>query len=163
MMHEITPFLWFDSEAEEAANFYVRIFPNSSVGKISRYDEATAERVGRPPGSALTVEFTLNGKPFVGLNGGPMFKFTEAVSFAIRCRDQAEVDQYWKRLTADGGEESMCGWLKDKYGLSWQVVPEQLIEINNEGGERARRAMSAVMTMRRIDIAVVLAAAEDEG
>lgn len=161
-MHEITPFLWFDSEAEEAANFYAGIFPNSSVGKISRYDAATAERVGRPPGSALTVEFTLNGKPFVGLNGGPMFKFTEAVSFAIRCRDQAEVDNYWERLTADGGEESMCGWLKDKYGLSWQVVPEQLIEINNEGGERARRAMSAVMTMRRIDIAVVLAAAEDE-
>lgn len=161
-MHEITPFLWYDSEAEEAANFYAGIFPNSSIGKISRYDDATAASVGRPAGSALTVEFVLNGNPFVALNGGPMFKFTEAVSFAIRCRDQAEVDHYWERLTADGGEESMCGWLKDKYGLSWQVVPEQLLEINNEGGERARRAMSAVMTMRKIDIAVLLAAAEDE-
>ncbi len=161
-MQKITPFLWFDSEAEEAANFYTGIFPNSSIGNISRYDDATAASVGRPAGSALTVEFTLNGHPFVALNGGPMFKFTEAVSFAIRCRDQAEVDHYWERLTADGGEESMCGWLKDKYGLSWQVVPEQLLEINNEGGERARRAMSAVMTMRKIDIAVLLAAAEDE-
>ena len=161
-MINITPFLWFDSEAEEAASFYSSIFPNSSIGKVSRYDEATAERVGRPAGSALTVEFTLNGQPFVALNGGPMFKFTEAVSFAIRCRDQAEVDHYWERLTDGGGEESMCGWLKDKYGLSWQVVPEQLIEINNTGGERARRAMSAVMTMRKIDIAVLLAAAEDE-
>ena len=161
-MITITPFLWYDSEAEEAARFYSSIFPNSSIGKVSRYDEATAERAGRPAGSALTVEFTLNGQPFVALNGGPMFKFTEAVSFAIRCRDQAEVDHYWERLTADGGEESMCGWLKDKYGLSWQVVPEQLIEINNAGGERARRAMSAVMTMRKINIAVMLAAAEDE-
>lgn len=151
-MQKITPFLWFDGEAEEAANFYIGIFPNSLIGTVTRYDEATAKNSGRPVGSALTVDFKLNGQEFVGLNGGPLFKFTEAVSFAIQCKDQAEIDHYWEQLTADGGEESMCGWLKDKYGLSWQVVPTELIEVLKEGGERSQKAMAAVMTMRKIDM-----------
>ena len=151
-MQKITPFLWFDGEAEEAANFYIGIFPNSSIGTVTRYDEATAENAGRPVGSALTVDFKLNGQQFVGLNGGPLFKFTEAVSFAIQCKDQAEIDHYWEKLTADGGEESMCGWLKDKYGLSWQVVSAELIDVLKAGGERSQKAMAAVMTMRKIDM-----------
>lgn len=151
-MQNITPFLWFDGEAEEAANLYVGIFPNSSIGTVTRYDEATAVNAGRPVGSALTVDFKLNGQQFVGLNGGPMFKFTEAVSFAIECSDQTEIDYYWERLTADGGEESMCGWLKDKFGLSWQVIPTELIDILKAGGERSQKAMAAVMTMRKIDL-----------
>lgn len=159
-MQKITPFLWFDDQAEEAARFYTSIFKNSSVGTVTRYDEATAASAGRPPGSALTVDFILNGQQFVGLNGGPMFKFTEAVSFAISCDSQDEVDYYWERLTADGGQESMCGWLKDKYGLSWQVVPNQLIEILKSGGERSQKAMQAVMTMKKIDLKIVLEAAE---
>ncbi len=159
-MQKITPFLWFDDKAEEAANFYTGIFPNSSIGNISRYDEATAKQAGRPAGSALTVEFTIDGQTFVGLNGGPMFKFTEAVSFAISCDTQKEIDHYWYALTADGGEESMCGWLKDKYGLSWQVVATDLIDILKAGGERSQKAMKAVMTMRKIDIEACLAAAD---
>ncbi len=151
-MQQITPFLWFDGEAEEAANFYIGIFPNSSIGTVTRYDEATARNSGRPVGSALTVDFTLNGQEFVGLNGGPLFKFTEAVSFAIQCKDQAEIDHYWELLTADGGEESMCGWLKDKYGLSWQVVSTELIDVLKAGGELSKKAMAAVMTMRKIDM-----------
>lgn len=151
-MQKITPFLWFEGEAEEAANFYASIFPDSSIETVTRYDEATAVNAGRPVGSALTVDFTLNGQQFVGLNGGPLFKFTEAVSFAIACNDQAEIDHYWEKLTADGGEESMCGWLKDKYGLSWQVVSTELIDILKTGGERSRKAMAAVMTMRKIDM-----------
>lgn len=161
-MQKITPFLWFDGEAEEAANFYVGIFPNSSIGTVTRYDEATAKNSGRPVGSALTVDFILNGQQFVGLNGGPLFKFTEAVSFAIQCKDQAEIDHYWEKLTSDGGEESMCGWLKDKYGLSWQVVPTELIDILKAGGERSQRAMQAVMTMKKIDLRIVLDAAKNQ-
>lgn len=159
-MQKITPFLWFDGEAEEAANFYVAIFPNSTIGTVTRYDEATAVNAGRPVGSALTVDFILNGQQFVGLNGGPLFKFTEAVSFAIQCKDQAEIDHYWEKLTADGGEESMCGWLKDKYGLSWQVVPTQLIDILKAGGEHSQKAMQAVMAMKKIDLRIVLEAAQ---
>lgn len=161
-MQKITPFLWFDDQAEEAARFYTSIFNDSSIGTVTRYDEATAANAGRPAGSALTVDFVLNGQQFVGLNGGPMFKFTEAVSFAISCDSQEEVDYYWERLTADGGEESMCGWLKDKFGLSWQVIPTELIDILKTGGERSQKAIAAVMTMRKIDIAVLLSAAEDE-
>ncbi len=159
-MQSITPFLWFDDQAEEAANFYTSIFKNSSIGTVTRYDEATAANVGRPVGSALTVDFTLNGQTYVGLNGGPRFKFTEAVSFAIQCDDQAEVDYYWSQLTDDGGEEMMCGWLKDKFGLSWQVIPTELIDILRAGGERSQKAMQAVMSMRKINLASVLEAAD---
>ena len=159
-MQKITPFLWFDDQAEESARFYTSIFKDSSVGTVTRYDEATAANAARPAGSALTVDFVLNGQHFVGLNGGPMFKFTEAVSFAISCESQEEVDYYGERLTADGGQESMCGWLKDKYGLSWQVIPNQLIEILRSGGERSQKAMQAVMTMKKIDLKIVLEAAE---
>ena len=118
-MTKITPFLWFDTQAEEAMNFYVSVFKNSKVHNVSR----------GPDGKAFTVSFELNGQEFMGLNAGPQFKFNEAVSFFVNCKDQAEVDYYWEKLTADGGEESMCGWLKDKYGLSWQIIPKALGEL----------------------------------
>ncbi len=124
---KITPFLWFDDKAEEAAKFYTSIFKNSKIGKTTRYDDEAGEATGRPPGSVMTVEFELEGQQFVGLNGGPMFNFTEAVSFVVNCEDQKEVDYFWSKLSA-GGEESRCGWLKDKFGLSWQVVPTVLTE-----------------------------------
>src|SRR5262249_32773281 len=121
-IQRITPFLWFDTQAEEAAKFYVSIFKNSKVRRISRYDAAGPVTAGRPVGSVMTVEFTLDGLEFVALNGGPLFPFTEAISLVVNCRTQAEVDRFWKKLSA-GGLEVQCGWLKDKYGLSWQVVP----------------------------------------
>jgi predicted 3-demethylubiquinone-9 3-methyltransferase (glyoxalase superfamily) len=156
-MSEITPCLWFDSEGEEAARFYVSLFPNSRITGISYYGEAGPG----PAGAVLTVGFELDGRPFTALNGGPEFSFTEAVSLQIDCADQAEADRYWAALTADGGEESMCGWLKDKYGLSWQVVPRRLQElISDPDPGRARRAMEKMLTMRRIDIAEVEAAAD---
>ncbi|WP_315875325.1 VOC family protein [Leptolyngbya sp. 7M] len=132
-MQKITPFLWFDGEAEEAANFYVAIFPNSTIGTVTRYDEATAVNAGRPVGSALTVDFILNGQQFVGLNGGPLFKFTEAVSFAIQCKDQAEIDHYWEKLTADGGEESMCGRLSNDHKTTAANISR--LRINNSKGK----------------------------
>src|SRR5689334_8809701 len=116
-MPKITPFLWFDTQAEEAAKFYISVFKNSKVVSVSRCGDAGPG----PKGSVLTVEFELDGKPFVALNAGPQFKFTEAISFMVPCETQAEVDEYWRKLTADGGQESQCGWLKDKYGLSWQI------------------------------------------
>src|SRR6266404_5287087 len=128
-MQKITTFLWYDDKAEEAANFYASIFNNSRVVSVTRYSEAGAQAAGRPKGSAMTVEFELEGQKFVGLNGGPHFKFTEAVSFVVNCETQEEVDYFWEKLTADGGAESQCGWLKDKYGLSWQVVPAILPEL----------------------------------
>ena len=124
-MQKITPFLWFDDKAEEAVNFYVSIFKNSRITGITRYGEEGAGVAGRPKGTVMTVEFTLNGQEFVALNGGPHFKFTEAISFVVNCETQEEVDYFWEKLSA-GGEESQCGWLKDKYGLSWQVVPTVL-------------------------------------
>ena len=146
-MQEITPFLWYDNQAEEAANFYVSIFKNSKVLSLVRYGEAGPG----PKGSVMTVEFELEGQKFVGLNGGPLFKFTEAVSFAIKCETQEEVDYFWEKLTADGGAESQCGWLKDKYGLSWQVVPTALIEMLKDSA-KSQRVMQAVMQMKKIDI-----------
>ena len=125
---KITPFLWFDDKAEEAAKFYTSIFKNSKVGKMTKYDEEAAKTTGRPAGSVMTVEFELEGQQFVALNGGPMFKLTEAISFVVNCETQEEVDYYWSKLSA-GGEESRCGWLTDKFGLSWQVVPVVLIEM----------------------------------
>src|SRR2546430_6861812 len=160
-MKKINPFLWFDSEAEEAAKFYVSIFKNSKIGKIARYPKEAAERIGRPPGSVMTVEFTLDGVEFVALNGGPNFKFTEAVSFVVNCDTQEEVDYYWEKLTADGGEPGQCSWLKDKYGLSWQVQPRLLIQLLGDSDKaKAERVMNAMMAMTKIDIAALRKAAQ---
>ena len=146
-----TTCLWFDTQAEEAASFYTSIFKNSKLGQVAYYGEAGP----RPAGSVMTVEFEVNGQQFVGLNGGPEFKFNEAISFQIHCADQEEVDYHWNRLT-DGGEEGPCGWLKDKYGVSWQVVPDALIElISDSDPEKARRATEAMFAMRKIDIAAL--------
>lgn len=152
-MQKITPCLWFDDQAEEAVNFYTSLFPDSEIGTVSRYDEAAAKESGRPAGSVLTIEFKINGQWFIALNGGPIFKFTEAVSFMIDCKDQAEVDRYWDAMTADGGEESQCGWLKDKFGLSWQVAPSILQKwLNDPDKKKAARVMEAMLKMRKIDI-----------
>ncbi|WP_405655966.1 VOC family protein [Streptomyces sp. RK9] len=156
-MPKITPNLWFDTQALEAAEFYVSVFPNSKVTNVSYYGEAGP----RPAGTVLTVDFSLDGQDYTGINGGPEFTFDEAVSFQIGCADQEEVDHYWTRLTADGGEESQCGWLKDKYGLSWQVVPDELITlVTDPDPERAQRAMAAMLRMQKIDVATVRAAAD---
>jgi len=152
---KITPFLWFDDKAEEAAKFYTSIFKNSKIGNITRYDEEAAGPTGRPAGSVMTVDFQLAGKEFVALNGGPMFKFTEAISFVVNCENQEEVDYFWSKLSA-GGEESRCGWLKDKFGLSWQVVPAVLIEmLTDKDTAKAKRVMQAMLQMDKIDIAVL--------
>jgi predicted 3-demethylubiquinone-9 3-methyltransferase (glyoxalase superfamily) len=158
-MPKITPNLWFDTQAEEAANFYVSIFPNSKVGTISRYSEAAAQAAGRPKGSAMTVTFELDGNPFMALNGGPMFQFSEAVSFVISCETQAEIDRYWEQLSSDGGQEGPCGWLKDRFGLSWQIVPRQLGELMKGG--HAGQVMAALLQMKKLDIATLQRAAED--
>jgi len=150
----ITPFLWFDDRAEEAAKLYVSIFPNSKIRTTARYDEATAKAAGRPAGSAMTVDFELDGQGFVALNGGPHFTFTEAVSFVVNCDTQAEIDHYWDALTA-GGQEVQCGWLKDRFGLSWQVVPSVLNELLQGDHEQAKRVMAALMTMTKLSIAAL--------
>ena len=147
----LTTCLWFDGQAEEAAKYYASIFEDSKIGNIGRYSEAGPGE----PGSVLAVEFELNGQKFVGLNGGPEFKFNEAISFQIHCKDQDEVDYYWNKLTEEG-EESVCGWLKDKYGVSWQVIPDGLIEmVSDSDPEKAKRATEAMFSMRKIDIAAV--------
>ena len=153
----ITPNLWFDTEAEEAAEFYVSVFgKDSRIVNVARYTEAGP----RPAGTVMTVEFELRGQRFVGINGGPHFTFDEAVSFEISCKDQEEVDYYWDRLT-EGGEESQCGWLKDRYGLSWQVVPIGMDEVfADPDPERARRAMEAMLGMRKLDVAALRRAAD---
>ena len=148
----ITPCLWFDSNAEEAAKFYTSVFPKSKIGKVARYDDEAAKRMGRPKGSALTVEFVLGGRPFFALNGGPVFKFTEAISFSVGCKTQREVDYYWKKLSA-GGQESQCGWLKDKFGVSWQIVPSIMGKyLTDRDPEKAARVMHAMMQMGKLDI-----------
>jgi len=150
--------LWFDNQAEEAANFYVSIFNNSKVLTTTRYPEGSPG----PAGSVMTVEFEIEGQKFLGLNGGPLFKFTEAVSFCINCESQEEIDYFWEKLT-DGGEESMCGWLKDKFGLSWQVVSPGWDEmLNDPDPARAKRVMEALMKMRKIDIEALKRAYEQE-
>jgi predicted 3-demethylubiquinone-9 3-methyltransferase (glyoxalase superfamily) len=147
-IQKITPFLWFDNLAEEAAGFYVSIFPNSRIVKVVRYGEAGPG----PPGSAMTVEFQLEGQSFVALNGGPHFKFTEAISFVVNCQTQDEVDAYWEQLSAGGGEVQ-CGWLKDKFGLSWQIVPTVLSELlSDPNPEKSQRVMKALLTMKKLDI-----------
>ena len=157
-IQKITPFLWFDDQAEEAAKFYTSIFKNSRMGRIARYSEEAAQHTGQTAGSAMTVEFEIDGQQFVGLNGGPMFQFSEAVSFAVKCDSQEEVDYFWEKLAA-GGQKSQCGWLKDKFGLSWQVVAVELIELMHDPA-KAEKAMDAVMQMDKIDIAKVKKAAE---
>ena len=152
-MQKITPFLWFDHQAEEAAKFYTSVFENSKVGKIIRYDEAAAKAASRPVGSVLTIEFELEGQKFTALNGGPVFKFNESISFVVNCDTQEEVDYFWAKLSADGGQESECGWLKDKFGVSWQVVPTVLIEmLQDEDSEKSERVMKAMLQMQKIDI-----------
>ncbi len=155
-MQKIVPNLWFDKEAEQAAEFYCSVFPDSKIDLVTRYPEES-DRAG----SVLTVTFELDGQRFLALNGGPQFKFNEAVSLEIRCADQDEVDSYWEKLTADGGEESMCGWLKDRYGVSWQVVPTGMDEVfSSPDPERAKRAMEAMLKMSKLDIAALRSAAD---
>src|SRR4051812_32753984 len=150
-MTSITPCLWFDHNAEEAANFYASIFPDSRIDKV---DRSPADNPSTREGEVITVEFTLAGQRFQALNGGPDFPFTEAVSMSIDCEDQAEVDRYWDQLIADGGEPSMCGWLKDRFGLSWQVVPRGLTEMyQSSDRDGARRAMEAMLKMEKLDVA----------
>ena len=156
MRGTITPNLWFDTEAEEAAEFYCSVFPNSRIVSVSRYPE----NAPREAGMVMTVDFELDGQRFTGINGGPEFTFDEAVSFLIPCEDQAEVDFFWSKLT-EGGEESMCGWLKDRFGVSWQVVPTGMEELfSDPDKERANRAMQAMLGMRRLDVAALRAAAD---
>ena len=150
-MSRVTPCLWFDGVAEQAANFYVSLLPDSRIDKVMR---SPADNPSTPEGAVLTVEFTLAGRPFMGLNGGPQFPFTEAVSFSIDCEDQAEVDRLWDALTADGGKPVQCGWLKDRYGLSWQIVPRAMGRIlGGPDKAGAKRAMQAMMKMVKLDVA----------
>lgn len=156
-MPKLVPNLWFDGQAEEAADFYVAIFPASKILMKTHYTEGSPGE----PGSVMTVEFELDGQRIVGINGGPSFPFTEAVSLQIECADQAEVDYYWERLLADGGTESQCGWLKDRFGFSWQVIPKGMDEVFAGGDpERAQRAMTAMLTMKKLDLAALREAAE---
>jgi predicted 3-demethylubiquinone-9 3-methyltransferase (glyoxalase superfamily) len=163
-MQKITPFLWFDNQAEEAANFYASIFKNSKVGHVARYDEAGAKASGRPKGTAMTVAFQLEGQDFVALNGGPHFKFTEAVSFVVNCKTQKEVDHYWEKLSAGGDEKAQqCGWLKDKYGLSWQIVPVVLFEmLQDKNPKKSEGAMKAMLQMKKLDIQTLKQAYDQE-
>jgi predicted 3-demethylubiquinone-9 3-methyltransferase (glyoxalase superfamily) len=155
-MPKITPFLWFDTQAEEAAKFYTSVFPNSKIVTVARYGEAGPG----PRDSVMTVVFELDGERMIALNGGPQFKFTEAISLSVDCNTQEEVDHYWTRLS-QGGQESMCGWLKDKYGLSWQVNPNVLGELlSSPDAKKAKRVMEAMLKMKKIDIAALKAAAE---
>ena len=147
-MQKITPFLWFDGKAEEAANFYVSIFKNARIGTTRRYGEAGPG----PKGSAMSVEFELDGQPFIALNGGPQFAFTPAISFFVNCETQEEVDEFWEKLSA-GGEKVQCGWLKDKYGVSWQIVPTILAQLMSEkDAAKTQRMMQALMQMKKLDI-----------
>jgi len=151
-MQRITPFLWFDDQAEEAVDFYVSIFKNSKIRSIARYDEEGAKAAGRPKGSVMTVAFELDGQDFTALNGGPIFKFTEAMSLVVNCETQEEVDHFWERLSA-GGQEVQCGWLKDRFGVSWQVVPTVLVEmLQDKDPERSKRVMAAMLRMKKINI-----------
>jgi predicted 3-demethylubiquinone-9 3-methyltransferase (glyoxalase superfamily) len=151
-MQKITPFLWFNDNAEEAVKFYTSIFKKSKIGKIARYDEAGEKVAGRPAGSVMTIEFEIEGQDFIALNGGPHFKFNEAVSFVVSCKTQTEVDYYWNKLSA-GGKEVQCGWLTDKFGLSWQIVPTILGELmSDKDAAKSQRVMIAMLKMVKLDI-----------
>jgi predicted 3-demethylubiquinone-9 3-methyltransferase (glyoxalase superfamily) len=157
-MSKITPCLWFDGQAEEAASFYTSIFPDSRIEKVNR---SPGDTPSGPEGSVLTVDFTIAGEPFIALNGGPDFTFNESISFSIDCEDQAEVDRYWEALIAGGGEHSVCGWLKDRFGVSWQVVPKILPELmNGPDRVRAKRALEAMLKMTKLDVAKIREAAD---
>ena len=153
----ITPFLWFDGRAEEAARFYVSVFPNSKLVGMTHYDEQSAGASGQPAGSVMTVVFQLDGQDFVALNGGPHFTFTEAVSFVVNCESQAEIDHYWSALSA-GGQEVQCGWLKDRFGLAWQIVPAVIEGLLMGDPDRSRRVMAKVLTMKKLDMEALLRA-----
>jgi predicted 3-demethylubiquinone-9 3-methyltransferase (glyoxalase superfamily) len=159
-MPKITPFLWFDNQAEDAARLYTSIFKKSKILHIARYAAEAAEKTGRPRGSVMTVEFELEGQKFVALNGGPYFKFTEAVSFVVSCKTQAEIDFFWKKLSA-GGSEGQCGWLKDKFGLSWQIVPAVLGDLlSSQDAAKSHRVMEALLKMKKLDINALKRAAK---
>ncbi|MGA7614116.1 MAG: VOC family protein [Thermoanaerobaculia bacterium] len=161
---KITPFLWFDSNAEAAAEFYTSVFPNSKITRTTRYEKNGAAASGRPEGSVMTVVFELEGQEFVGINGGPHFRFTEAVSFVVNCDSQEEVDFYWEKLSAGGDESAQqCGWLKDRFGLSWQVVPRNLAQyVGNPDPAKADRAMKAILGMKKLDLERLRRIAEGE-
>lgn len=150
-MQGITPFLWFEDNAEEAVNFYVSLFPNSKIGTIARYSDEAANASGRPKGSVMVITFELNGQPFMALNGGPQFKFTEAISLMVNCDTQEELDRLWEKL-GEGGKPNVCGWLKDRYGLSWQLVPASMGKLMSDP-EKASRVMKEVLQMDKLDIA----------
>jgi predicted 3-demethylubiquinone-9 3-methyltransferase (glyoxalase superfamily) len=161
----ITPFLWFDSQAEEAAKYYTSIFKNSKLLTTTRYTKEAEEAAGKPTGSVMTVSFVLDGQEFTAINGGPIFKFNEAISFVIHCKSQEEVDYYWDRLTKGGDPKAQqCGWLKDKFGLSWQVIPDRALALLSDADpEKGRRAMAAILKMKKIDVAEVERAAAEAG
>lgn len=156
-MQKISPFLWYDTQAEEAANFYVGIFKNSKIKGVYRFDEESAKSAGKPANSVMTVDFVLDGEEFTAINGGPMYKFTHAVSFVINCENQEEVDYYWSKLT-EGGNEVACGWLQDKFGLSWQVVPTIYFKLLDGEPEKVKRMNKAMLNMIKLDIAELLKA-----
>jgi predicted 3-demethylubiquinone-9 3-methyltransferase (glyoxalase superfamily) len=158
-IQKITPFLWFDDNAEEAVDFYVSVFRDSAVTNVTRYGPEASKASGRPEGTVMTITFQLEGQEFVALNGGPIFRFTEAVSFAVSCGSQEEIDYYWEKLSAGGDEKAQeCGWLKDRYGLSWQITPAVLPELLLDP-EKSRKVMKALLQMRKIDIEILKAAA----
>lgn len=157
-MPRTVPCLWFNGQAEEAAEFYCSIFPNSKVGRIQRYPEGSPFPAPFEPGTAMTVEFQLDGQPYTALNGGPDFTFSEATSVQVMCADQEEIDYYWDALLADGGEESMCGWLKDKYGFSWQVVPTMLPELGSDDPKKEQAVAEAIFRMKKLNVAELQAA-----
>jgi predicted 3-demethylubiquinone-9 3-methyltransferase (glyoxalase superfamily) len=159
-MQKITPFLWFNDNAEESVKFYKSIFKKSKIGKIARYTKAGENAAGRPAGSVMTIEFEIEGQKFIALNGGPIFKFNEAISFVVNCKTQAEVDYYWKKLSA-GGKEIQCGWLQDKFGVPWQIVPTLLGELmSGKDAAKSQRVMEAMLKMVKLDIKKLKAAAK---
>ena len=151
-MQKISPFLWFNNDAEEAVNLYTSIFPNSKIISTTRYEPESAKAMGKEEGSVMTITFELEGEEITVINGGPAFKLNEAMSLTVACETQEEVDKYWEALTADGGQESQCGWLKDKFGLSWQIIPVQMFQLMSQGGEVSRRARQAMFKMKKFDI-----------
>jgi len=158
-MPKITPFLWFDNNAEEAARYYTSVFRNSKMGEVRRYGDAGPG----PKGSVMIASFSIEGVEFTALNAGPQFKFNESISFVVHCKTQDEVDEYWSKLTADGGQESQCGWLKDKFGMSWQITPDRLLElIGDKDPGKSQRAMQAMMQMKKIDITKIEQAANQK-
>jgi len=160
-MQKITPFLWFNANAETAAKFYTSIFKQSKIGTIARYNKAGEKVTRRPAGSVMTVEFQIEGQDFIALNGGPMFKFNESISFVVDCKTQKEVDYYWKKLTAGGGKEVQCGWLQDKFGVSWQIVPTALTKLmTSKDAAQNQRVMEAMLKMVKLDIKKLKAAAK---